>query len=229
MRHYQTFNEAFNEIKRDLGEMGTNVHTQTYQNKHIADDRNFATKELQYYSYMVINPRFIDLSPIQPWADMEWEERLSGIHGEPVNPGTAWLARKDIWGEFINEDGEFDYTYSERFARFNQVMNVVDLFNKDPQTRQAVVSMWTPEDSIEHDPIRRKPCTQRYQFMFRDDVLYCKYEMRSCDWSTHFQNDIFLAMKLQHFIADSCALHPGPFIHSMDSLHVYNRDVADVF
>lgn len=56
-----------------------------------------------------------------------------------------------------------------------------------------------------------------------------KYTMRSCDWATHFQNDVYLAMKLQHHVAHSADIEPGHFCQDLGSLHVYQKDVADVF
>ena len=56
MRIFNDFNEALSEIKRDLAEMGIDVHTKTMQNKNIENDDNYSTKELQFYSYRIIDP-----------------------------------------------------------------------------------------------------------------------------------------------------------------------------
>ena len=85
MRIYQNFREVRSEVKRDLAEMGINVHTQTYQDKFIGDDPMMATKELQNYMYCVVDTSHpADMLPTQPWADAEFQERISGQH---MNPG----------------------------------------------------------------------------------------------------------------------------------------------
>jgi thymidylate synthase len=227
MRIYDNFIEAFSEIARDLKEMGVNHHTETMQDKDISEDPSFDTLELQNYIYTVITPRFSDLDPIQPWALAEWEERLSGIEGNAINPGIAWELRRDIWEEFLR-DGKFDYTYSERFSRHLQVERIINRLREDSGSRQLYVAMWTQSDAVNLGK-KRNPCSIGWLFQFRGGKLNMKYTMRSCDWATHFQNDVYLAMKLQHHVAHSAGMEPGHFCQDMGSLHVYKKDVADVF
>ena len=227
MRIYDNFIEAFSEIARDLKEMGITHHTKTMQDKNIEGDVNFDTLELPNYIYTVTHPQLEDLQPTQPWADLDWKERLSGISGCAVNPGIAWEERSEIWEEFLH-NGKFGYTYSERFAWHRQVDNVITRLKDDPGSRQLYVAMWTQSDSKYLGSIR-VPCSLGWHFMYRGGKLNVTYFMRSCDFATHFQNDIFMAMKLQHHIAYSVGMEPGHYCHFMGSLHVYKRDVADVF
>lgn len=227
MRIYNNFTEAFSEIARDLKEMGINHHTETMQDKKIGDDPSFDTLELQNYIFTVTEPEFENLSPVQPWADMEWEEREQGIMGNPVNPGIAWELRRDIWEEFLH-DGEFGYSYSERFDWHQQVRNVIDRLKEDPGSRQLYVAMWTQSDSKYLGSIR-VPCSLGWHFMLRGGKLNMTYFMRSCDFATHFQNDIFMAMKLQQHIARQAGVKVGHYCHYIGSFHVYKKDVADVF
>lgn len=228
MRIFQNFPEAFEEIRRDLAEMGVDVHTRTMQDKLIEEDESFATKELQNYIYTVTEPKFDELKPTQPWADEEWTERYAGArYGLSVNPGIAYKKRSDVWEEFLHR-GRFEYTYSERFASANQVNHVINALKRDPMSRQLYVAMWQPTDSNKLGD-KRVPCSLGWHFMHRQGKLNVTYFMRSCDFSTHFQNDIYLSMKLQHLIAEEANVEPGMFTHFMGSLHVYKKDVADVF
>jgi len=225
MRIYRNFKEAHSEIERDLAEMGIRVHPHSYQDKIIKDDPDFETLELQNYIYMVTQPDPADLNPVQPWADAEFEERVSR---SPLNPGEAWKLRREVWDDFIQENGRFAYTYAERFA------HQLDLFVKEARknldSRQLFLSMWDPKtDPYYLGGAARVPCTLGYLFQVRGGQLNITYMMRSCDWVTHFQNDVYLAHRLQRWFASEINVPVGSFTHMITSLHVFQKDVKGVF
>ena len=252
-RIYTDFKTAMNEVRRDVKEMGTKVHTRTMQDKVIAEDDDFATLELTNVIYTITNPLFIDLSPVQPWATLEWAERKAGIEGEKFNPGMAWQTRQDEthnWREFLELNGvpltkdqindeifiqnalaadqlRFSYAYGERFG--DQVRNVIEALKTDPMTRQAWVSIWYP--TLDNDRLqkRRVPCTLGYHFMFRGGQLNINYVMRSCDIFTHYQNDLYLALQLLHYVAERVNLPVGQLTHTVFSLHAYAKNLKEVF
>lgn len=235
MRIFNNFNEAFSEIKRDLAEMGINIHTKTMQNKNIENDDNYSTKELQFYSYRILNPHkdmdylFSEL-PDPDWAIAEWEERKQGIQGNPINPGEAYKLRESVWKEFLNSEGKFDYSYSERFNMNDQVQKVIDALKRDNMSRQAYITMWVPRDyDYLGTAVSRVPCSISYLFQYRQGKLNMEYSMRSCDFSTHFKNDVFEALLLMAYVSDKTSLPLGDFIHHIASLHIYKKDIKDVF
>lgn len=226
MRIFKTCGDALNEIKRDLAEMGINVHPQTMQDKVVADDENYATKELQNYIYMVTNPlgSLNDLRPTQPWADAEFDERV-GV--TMVNPGSAYKLREDVWNEFLH-DGQFSYTYSERM--YHQIDAIINELKVHPDSRQLYMSIWDPVVDISKiGGKKRVPCSLGYQFQLRGGQLNMTYFMRSCDMATHMQNDIYLAIRLLEYIAAEANVKVGTFTHYIASLHVYQKDVEGVF
>ena len=228
MRIYPNFTEALGEIRRDLAEMGVRVHTQTMQDKDISGDASYETLELQNFMYTVTDPDIAELvGRDQDWIELEWEDRFDGIMGRPSNPGNAYHVRSTVWDEFLHE-GRFAYTYSERLARHNQVRRVINRLRDDHYSRQLYIAMWHPDDS-EKLGVERVPCSLGWHVQFRGGRLDLTYFMRSCDFFTHFQNDVALAIKLQRYIADEVGMEPGHFTHFMSSLHVYQKDVADTF
>ena len=235
MRIFANFTEAFSEIKRDLAEMGIDVHTKTMQNKNIEHDDNYSTKELQFYSYRILEPfndldTLMDSLPNLSWAKAEWLERRLGIEGNPVNPGEAYKLRDGVWNEFLNKEGKFDYSYSERFNHNKQVLKVIEALRRDNLSRQAYISVWDPTDtSYLGTAISRVPCSLGYLFQYRQGKLNMEYTMRSCDFGTHFKNDVFEALMLLMYVSDMTNLMPGDFIHSIASFHIYKKDIADVF
>lgn len=226
VRVYQNFKEAKNEIKRDLNELGTEVFA-GYQSKQV-DREAFTTKELQNYDYRVLQPRLVDLEPPVPeWVDAEWCERLEGIEGRPVNPGEAYKLRRELWDDLMEGD-RFAYTYSERFA-LAEVPLMIRKFRQNLESRQIYVSIWFPDVDVQNIGVKRVPCTLGYHFMLRNGRLDITYYMRSSDFSTHFDNDCFLAIRLQEYVAWKLEVPLGNFTHVINSLHVYAKDVAGTF
>ena len=69
MRIYTNWQECYEEVKRDLAEMGIRVFPKSMQDKK----GDFETLELQNYSYSLLNANSSDISGvIQPWADSEF-------------------------------------------------------------------------------------------------------------------------------------------------------------
>lgn len=237
MRIYRDFQQAKNEIRRDLNELGVTVFAGYQGMDHSELDREaFTTKELQGYDYRVAVPRLEDLEPIQPWADAEWEERLSGIRGNSVNPGKAWKLRPAVWeplletpkfGSLAHENRQFSYTYSERLAE-SVPPAIFELYER-PTSRQAYVSVWNPVLDGPNVGTRRVPCSLGYHFMVRQGALHVTYTMRSSDFNTHFDNDLYLALKLLIFVADKIDQPVGSLTHVVHSLHTYARNVAGIF
>ena len=228
-RIYREFPEAMSEIARDLAEMGVRVHPKSYQDKDVEFDPDFGTLELQNYIYTVLDPRLEDLEVTQPYCDKEWAERTQGIQGCAINPGKAWKTRKEVWEEFLQPDGTFAYAYPERFAQNRQVLKVIERLKEDPDSRQLFISVWNPEDINKMGGLSRIPCTLGYLVQCKADKVDLTYLQRSCDFSTHMKNDVFFAASLQKYIADKTGREVGRYTHWFGSLHVFQKDIAEVF
>lgn len=226
MRIYKNFHEGLNEVKRDLAEMGIDVHPQTMQDKDVATLEDYETKELQNYIYTVTEPdkSLGQLNPTQPWADEEFKERLDQ---EFSNPGEAWKSRPEVWRQFLH-NGRFAYTYGDRMG--DSVERLIKEIMLRPASRQLFLGIWDPNDDIfKIGGIERVPCSLGYLFQIRNDKLNMTYFMRSCDFATHMENDIYLAVKLMDHIADMTGYELGNFTHYIGSLHIYKKDVKGVF
>jgi thymidylate synthase len=225
MRIFSNFEEALKEIKRDLAEMGTEVHPQTMQDKYVGDNPEYFTKELQNYDYTVKDAYYSisQLSPSQPWADAEFKERISGML---LNPGEAYKLRPEVWDEFLH-DGRFAYTYAERM--WGKIDLIVQEIKKNSNSRQLYLNIWEGGDLYYLGGQSRVPCSLGYLFQVRGGKLHMTYFMRSCDYATHFQNDVYLAVKLLDYIAHAVGLEAGNFTHFIGSFHIYRKDAEGVF
>lgn len=230
-RLYKNFTEAFNEIGRDLAEMGIKVHPKTWQDQDVSNNPDFETKELQNYTYTVINPDSKELSSriSWPYCQIEWQERQKGALGKPCNPGTSWESRREVWEEFLQDDGTFAYAYPERFAQNGQVMRVIERLKIDPDSRQCFISVWNSTDITKMGGISRIPCTLGYLVQCKREKIDITYLQRSADFATHLHNDVYFASKMQEFIATEVSREVGKFTHWFGSLHVFQRDVKDIF
>ena len=92
----------YGEVERDLIEMGTEIRTETMQDKYIADDDDYTTKEIIGYQYAIKDTSDVDELIHMNKGSIEWcfaeiQERIGGIK---LNPGNAWQIRRKVWEEF---------------------------------------------------------------------------------------------------------------------------------
>lgn len=226
------FNDAMTmvrEVERDLFEMGIRVHPDTMQDIQVKGNPDYDTVELQAYGYMLtkLDPesmwRMVGyMKGSDAWVDEEAKARVSN---EYLNPGEAWRLDHTRWERFIR-DGQFAYTYNERFRE--QLPQVIRELLLRPNTRQAVMTMYDRHQDMNNWGGKdRIPCSMYYQFFIRGGKLNLIYTMRSCDFLTHFAHDVALAILLLRHVAVEINMSMGTLTHFMGSLHAYEKDMRD--
>lgn len=163
------------------------------------------------------------------WAYLHAAERVAG---RASNPGATWHLWKGAnqADKFREEGVQFSHTYQERIwttdipgvrYKFGNMSNVVELLKKDPQTRQAFLPIFFPEDTGCHHG-NRIPCTIGYHFMIRGGKLHMFYYARSIDLALHFRNDIFFCNYIADWVRNQVdpSLQLGDLSISIASLHV---------
>ena len=195
-----------------------------------------------------------------PWAEDHFLERVGGLPLNP-SPSEAWwpfAAKKDGTNVAHKSEGEaFSHTYPERMwpkyagegwviqyqkehmepnegIRFDygDLNDVVNQLSKSPNTRQAYLPIWFPEDTgAVHG--KRVPCTLGYHFIIRDGVLDISYFMRSTDLLRHFQDDVYLAVRLAQWTVEALRedhryrpLRVGKLIFHTANMHIFEGDEA---
>lgn len=209
MTIYGNFRKATDELQRLIHENGNRVAK---------------TLELTNVHYLVANPHLQDLTPHQPWAGKEFEERVSY---EPRNPGDAWKELPEVWKPMMEDhkgpDGliykAFSYTYSERMAF--QLAAVLYELKNNSDSREAFLGVWNSPVDSQRLSFRRVPCSLGYQFLVRGGSLNLTYLQRSCNFPKHFQDDCYLALKLQIWMGEKLNTPIGTFSHWIGSLHVF--------
>lgn len=233
------------------------IHTGSWQRIDTSSSPAHATYELLDVTVRYQVPRSPgvmaqQLSPDLPWADAHFLERIGG---EPLNPPPS----HEIWPHAVGgngrhiDGGRFSHTYPERFwpkqansigmpnswsrkgirYSYGDLADLITLMSRERLTRQAFLPIWFPEDTgvLEN---QRVPCTLGYHFMIRDDVLSCRYYMRSCDIYRHFTNDVYMAGRLMQHVAnkvndaapDQPLVRTGQLTMYISSLHAFVGDRA---
>jgi len=115
-------------------------------------------------------------------------------------------------------------------GEYGDLEDLVRLLWDEPDTRQAYLPIFFPEDTGKGDG-GRKPCTLGYHFILREGRLHTYYPMRSCDFYRHWADDVYLTIRLSMWILDQLKDHPiwsgvevGSFTMHCTSLHMFIND-----
>jgi thymidylate synthase len=112
---------------------------------------------------------------------------------------------------------------------FNQVMAALDLLQKRPTSRRAMLVILQADDLKGNH--KEVPCTSTLQLMVRDEHLEMMVSMRSNDAYMGLVHDVFAFTMIQEIAARALSVDVGTYKHFVGSLHLYDedRDNADRF
>lgn len=206
------------------------------------------------------------IKPDQPWADAHFGERTNTDQWpyNPGETYKIWPGYKDqkYNDENFKAGGKFSHTYMERYwpkyaqdgairyegankvgrtnmgIRFpyGDLYDVVNLIREEPNTRQAYLPIWFPEDTgVLHKG--RVPCTLGYHFLMRHNKLNIHYTIRACDYLRHFRNDVYLTCRLALWVLQQLQeglnqewqeVNLGLMTFDCMSLHVFEQEKAKI-
>jgi len=258
---FNSFTEVFDGAKKFLATNGYDIHTEKWQGMEIKNNPHRAMFEAMNFSFScpigteIIQTLQQDINPHLPWAEDHFWERVGG---KPINPGEQYKN----WPYYINKandtsrlpDGKYNHNYMERMwpkyanedavnpllhphrgirYEYGDLKDVVNLLHREPHTRQAFLPIWFPEDTgVVHEG--RVPCTIGYHFFLRHGRLRIIYPIRSCDLIRHFQDDVYLAVRLVLWMLDELrckdesgfwfSVRPGDLTMHITSLHVFAHE-----
>ena len=187
------------------------------------------------------------IKPHLPWADIHFQERI--IDRQPTNPGYAYkewpFYRNQPQADKFRQQELFSHTYQERIwcdqgfslmgirYHYGDLEDVISLLTQQPNTRQAYLPIWFPEDTgVVHG--NRVPCSLGYQFIHRDGFLHIVYYARSIDFIRHFRDDIYFASRKVLWMIEELSnrmsfydwakVKPGTLTFHITSLHCFLSD-----
>jgi len=119
---------------------------------------------------------------------------------------------------------------------YGDLDDVISLLAREPNTRQAYLPVWFPEDTgVRHGG--RVPCSLGYHFLHRHGYLHISYFLRSCDFVRHFRDDLYLTARLQVWVLEQLrkrssawsSVKPGFFNMHIMSFHIFEADWGPLF
>ena len=103
---------------------------------------------------------------------------------------------------------------------FNQWEFAKKRLQDDPDSRQAIIHLHTPNNQ----PTKDEVCTLTLQFFIRDGKLDLVVTMRSNDIIKGFTYDAFAFTFLQEMMANELSVEIGTYYHNAGSMHIYEPD-----
>lgn len=123
----------------------------------------------------------------------------------------------------FSDDGYiFNGAYGPRLA--NQWEYVIENLKKDPDSRQAVMVIFTPNPMSSKDI----PCTISLQVLLRDGKLHGIMTMRSNDLWLGLPYDFFNFSQITNQLAGELGVEPGSMTIQAGSSHLYEANLQDV-
>ena len=185
------------------------------------------TKALFNVGFTLENPSKKNINVLNPnrkfnleYAEAEWQWYLSG------DPSIDKLGKINgsippIWEKMADSERKVRSNYGWQWERNHQLDKVVAMLKSNPETRQAVISIY---DGKEISTYRKDtPCTYAVQFTILDSKLHMAVLMRSNDLWFGFCNDQYCFASLQELVADRLSIELGTYYHFAHNLHLYNN------
>lgn len=102
-----------------------------------------------------------------------------------------------------------------------QWSHVIQTLRHDSQSRQAVITIWTPNPA----PSLDIPCTVSMQFLIRDRLLHTIVNMRSSDVWLGLPYDFFAFSMLANSLSATLGVPIGSLTMNLGSSHLYGDDL----
>lgn len=114
------------------------------------------------------------------------------------------------------------------FNGINQLRACADILEADPESRQAVASIWDPEKDLPRTGYSRTkdtPCNDTLAFKIRDGAVHLTVFCRSNDmlWGAYGTNAVQFSVILQ-YMAHLLGCKVGSYTQISDSFHVYTEN-----
>lgn len=143
----------------------------------------------------------------------EWLWIWFGI--DKVEPLARYIKRMR---DFSDDGKTLAGAYGPRLAP--QWDYIIEKLKGDRDTRQAVMSIWTPAPG----PSKDIPCTLTLQFLIRENKLNLIVNMRSSDVWLGLPYDFFSFSQLANIVSAVLGIDTGEIIFNLASSHLYERD-----
>lgn len=170
-------------------------------------------------------------------GSLDADRQMTFLTNERRNLSKAYASGETLWYLSGKAETAMMERYAPSYAKYGpvaygaygprvmpQMQRVVDVLLKDPLSRQAVVSIWRPDDLGAVTP--DMPCTLSHQYLVRNAKVHMVVTMRSNDVWLGMPYDIFAFTCFQRIIAGELGLGVGEYHHRVGSMHLYEKNYA---
>jgi thymidylate synthase len=197
-----------------------------HENGDVRSPRGLKTYDVGYATIELLSP----YNALAIGVGRNLSKRVAAAEAIQLIGGFAdpqlLLQASPNFARYIEPSGEFWGAYGRRIAFGNQLPAVIGKLQQDPDTRQAIVTLWDPAQ--DNDPYHKDyPCTLALGFSIQRGKLELDVTMRSNDVWRGFPYDVFQFTQLQLTVANVLGLQPGRYRHHTYSLHLYADDVNE--
>ncbi|XAO54150.1 thymidylate synthase [Yersinia phage vB_YenM_P744] len=179
-----------------------------------------------------------------PWADKADSSRNKKGQFNHNYMERYWPKQANDWPTTTIEEFEGRILTEDKLnplcgirGEYGDLDDLIFMLANEPDSRQAYLPVWFPEDTGILNK-GRKPCTLGYHFIMRNGRLDVTYHIRSCDYFRHFDDDVYLTIRLAIHVLQSCRMiNPevwgnvklGELIMNITSLHMFLGDYHVTF
>lgn len=149
------------------------------------------------------------------------------------NASKAFMGAELLWMTFARTDVDMLAFYNQNIAKYSddgknlagaygprimpQFVYAFDTLKRDPDSRQAVITIWKPMPG----PSKDIPCTVMMHFLLRHGKLDLIVYMRSNDFWLGLPYDVHNFTCFQLMMAKLLEVEVGKYYHMVGSLHLY--------
>lgn len=133
-----------------------------------------------------------------------------------------------IWDEWADKNGDLGPVYGKQWRSWpdkkgktiDQIAQVVDSIQRDPDSRRLIVSSWNVAELPE---MALSPCHCFFQFYVAEGRLSCQLYQRSADIFLGVPFNIASYALLTQMMAQVTGLQCGDFVHTFGDAHLYSN------
>lgn len=137
---------------------------------------------------------------------------VTGEGEENISDESSRAIRERLFGSADGGEGEQ-----------NQVDRIVEYLQANPEGKNAIASLWRPED-MENMEGGGAPHVQTISFSLEDGALTARIHTRESDGYRRLLPDMSRFATLQHHVADRLGVPPGSYAYFSDALHFHEND-----
>ena len=196
--------------------------------------------ELLWFIRGDTNIRYLVNNGVGIWNDWPYQSWLRETGGDKdlILYSPEWTAQKRLFIERIKTDTDFADKYGDLgpvygkqwrdFGGVDQLAQLVDDINVNPDSRRLIVSAWNPQDIPVMVKSGLPPCHSLFQFYVVEGRLSCQLYQRSADVFLGVPFNIASYAILTLMIAQVTGLKPGDFVHTFGDAHLYLNHMDQV-